>query len=546
MSRTLQNREVQFDVSQLTPGSDTIDIPLLTQPTGLRVTGNVLQSTPNDCYALRNMYVEKSQQLMAAGNMLLRGEVGTAGVDDILTIHCVRYATHRVFVVATLTGIWWCGENAAYLVPEPYTQMTGPAFSGLAVGDRFSFVQWGTNLICTNPIAGMFEIDLATKTYSRITDAPQDAQFVSLFNGRLFATGIYSNPNRVQWSVKFSSTDWSGLGSGYEDLAPTSNSGLNTVQKLFPLSDTTALLTRSESVDIVSATDRFDTPFAFTSRHTSIGCIAPFAAVQVGNGVIVPTYQNIYLVTPEQYASIADNIPYRGQGTYRPITPLKSYAIYNPGLNEYWLITGYSNDTALYKYSFHTKTWGVQTINNSNWYSMAWGGSVPVSQYGYWATYVTYNTIPGTLEYLTSTDAVYISGNTVIAYSNKDYETGYLQSGSDDGFSYTTVDVWGATPEDSVTIHHLELVYFSIRLSPNQLDITVEYSLDFGSTWSTYGTTNNTNTTALVGKLTRLTLWKTISGPQVRFRISSSNPVNHYAHISLVVRAVKGAKVYNG
>jgi hypothetical protein len=131
---------------------------------------------------------------------------------------------------------------------------------------------------------------------TEIAAAPTGAIHLATFGGRVVAS---LESNRIQWSKRASSTDWTALGSGFEDLlsAPGGRSDQQTA--VVPVTDELAYVVRSSSVWQMSLTGNFDAPFAFSRLYTHVGSKYQATVVPIPRGFMAAGDRQIWMVTPE-------------------------------------------------------------------------------------------------------------------------------------------------------------------------------------------------------------------------------------------------------
>ena len=508
------------------PENNVVDIPLLATPKGMRPGLTTHLRDPDIAHQLANLHYEGSGLLSTGFGVQSSYGLAVAAGITILSIFSYRMENDRVIIAAATDGLYY-----VHISSLTFTKMTGPTLSGLYAGDFFTFLPFGDVILCTCPVVGMFAIDLTTFTYSNVTDAPQDAQFIELFNGRVVTTGSIGNPRRVQWSAKFSYTDWTGLGSGFEDLQPLNTLSSNNPIRVVPVDDRRALVFRQETCDLMSATDNFDVPFIFSQLHTGVDSRCPRAIANTRNGVITVGSTNIFLVTTESVQGIGTGIiktPLE-LSTLDPLTNLRIIdpawiGKYNHVLNEYWLSTPYT----IYRYQMGFEAW--VEVSKADVTDMA-------SDSGY--TPESYSVLPGTYGTLTGT----------LSSSSSSYRTGMLVAAGQ-GVYYYESTIYGAASRATIetndidlvnrnrniTLTHLQIAYQN--MTSNML-VTVYYSTDNGATYQSYGNIV-TGTIALRGTEIS-TMWKTVSARQIRFLIEVTTTGKMRFH-HIIAKGLLGAE----
>lgn len=114
--------------------------------------------------------------------------------------------------------------------------------------------------------------------------SPPSAATAFAANNRVFAISTAANPSRISWPVLNNVEDWTGTGSGNQDVSTNDGEAL---QLGIPLNTDTAILFKNSSSHVMNLTR---SPFPIYQLQRGIGVAGRNAAVNV-NGTI-------YLVTP--------------------------------------------------------------------------------------------------------------------------------------------------------------------------------------------------------------------------------------------------------
>ena len=372
MPRPTQIRQISPSFVPELEENRTVDVPFLASPKGMRPGLTTHIRDADIAHQLANLHYEGTGVLSTGLSSQYTYNIPTPGVT-ILSVYSYRTENDRILIAAGTDGLYY-----AHTSSTSFTKMTGPTLSGLYAGDYFTFIPFGDVVLCTCPVVGMFVINLTTFTYSNVTDAPQDAQFIELFNGRVVVTGSLAYPRRVQWSAKFSYTDWTGLGSGFEDLQPLNTVSSNNPIRVVPFDDKRAYVLRQETCDLMAATDNFDVPFVFSQLHTGVDSRCPRAIANTRVGVVTVGSTNIFLITPDSVQGIGTGLITTPQelSTLDPTTTERLVdpswvGKYNHILNEYWLATPYT----VFRYQFGFSSWvevsrtGVTDMASDSGYS---------------------------------------------------------------------------------------------------------------------------------------------------------------------------------
>lgn len=506
MSEPIEQRtQLVFDQFQIAPGTDVVDVEFFKQPAGINLNTNPLALSLDESPDIQNMVINDQGLYTTGPYTALVASLSAT----ILSNFALRNDTGRVFIAAATDGFYVRGEE------NNYVAMTGASFTGLFAGDRFKFTSWGDKVLATNPLVGLYMLDPVLKTARKITTAPEGAQFISVLSGRVVLSGFLNTPARVQWSAKFDSDDWSGLGAGYEDLDPSPTGGINTVYAVFPYSDIGAIVLRQDSVYSMVATDAFDSPFRFSVRYSNIGCTAQFSADYYPGGCIFATYEDIIVVTQDSVKSIGKRIVNRKilLGMTNSTIYKNGFGAYNPGTNQYWFAHRV-NTSYFYVYDFLRNTWTTVAAPSAV-YNLTFVGSQQGSVYG--SPVAAYSLITGTMELLFDqnvrrfTEMLYTVANNEYTYQG---EVDLISSTS----SIATRDINAGKYQDSITIVSVELSWFRSNLVA-AVPVNVYYSIDNGANWASYSQLNAIATPGVQGFYYTQAIQKTITGRQIRFRI---------------------------
>lgn len=175
-----------------------------------------------------------------------------------------------------------------------WTEITGAGFA-LAAGTVVQFTVWGDNLLATDATGDIYSISVVSSTYAVIAGAGV-GYFITTFGSRVVSSNIVksawdaaAHPTRVEWTVKDDSTDWTGLGAGYDDMVSAPGGVVDIQRGIIPMTDTEALIFRASSIWVMNTTGFFDAPFALTYRFGE-GTDSPYSIVKVPEGRNEPNY----------------------------------------------------------------------------------------------------------------------------------------------------------------------------------------------------------------------------------------------------------------
>lgn len=225
--------------------------------------------------------------------------VGTISPSDLLYAADVHLQNGSAYLVR------WRTDGVDVFSAGAWVPATG-AFAGSKAWP-FAITGWNDRILFTAGIGRIYELTFSPGFAVReIPDSPGRAIHLATFNGRVMAS-IYGT--RVQWSVKLDHTDWSGAGSGFEDLQSAAGGKPDQQTAIVPVSDELAYCVRTGSVWSVGNTGDPDAPFSFTRNWTHIGSRYPQTVVSNERGfVAVADDGQVWVVTPEGVNEIGANI----------------------------------------------------------------------------------------------------------------------------------------------------------------------------------------------------------------------------------------------
>lgn len=194
-------------------------------------------------------------------------------VDVLLpngSFYIVRFMTTGVNVFAN--GAWAATTGAAFTANR---------------ASPFAITGWNDRILFTAGIGKIFELVFSPSfAITELADAPTNVIHLSTFNGRVVASIVDTVGSRVAWSIKDDHTDWTGLGSGFEDLLSAPGGRPDQQTAVVPITDEIAFCIRSSSIWQIGNTGDFDSPFSFTQLYAHVGSKLPQTVAATERGVI--------------------------------------------------------------------------------------------------------------------------------------------------------------------------------------------------------------------------------------------------------------------
>jgi hypothetical protein len=246
--------------------------------TSLRL--NMMQ--PSVARLVRNLAIRDESYLARPGTKVLG-----AAADEFLL-----YATDIARLNGTRKLVRIHLEGVDVLTGSAWVAAVGAAL-GLAESDVISTVGWADTLLFTYGRDGLWEIDLAADTYALLANTPTEAIHLTAFGVRVVA----SQRDGIYWSVRADSTDWLGIGSGFEDLRSAPGGVQDQQTAVIPVTDDTALAIRTDSVWMMRTTGDFDAPFGFTLLRSRVGGEWPQACCAVPGGAAFVSRDSVIVMT---------------------------------------------------------------------------------------------------------------------------------------------------------------------------------------------------------------------------------------------------------
>lgn len=456
--------------------------------------------------------------------------------------YIVRFLTTKVQI--------WSGTT--------WVDVTGlPTLTG-TIENLISIVGWNDLMIFSNGKDGTYTINLVTGVGTTITAAPP-AKFLMVFADRLIAIGTDAAPNQIKWSIRKDYSDWTGPGSGFEDMFSTPGGRIDSLTCAHPVGSGVAWIVRTKSLWSMAETGNFDAPFQFNRLpYIGVGSRSKQGVVAIPGGLIIPGEDNIYEVTE---GGGVEKI-----GTGIKITMLKPqttdftrlFGVYDSTWDEYRLLVNYrvGSSGPVWRYNRSLKRW-THDVYNHKTITISLGRFVP--QPG-----LSINNLPGAINQLTGTInnlgvdvregglimAVTDASNDFV-FSESIVVTG-LANGNDvipDGTGGTTRFPMAAQIESGLvhvddSRHKVMVVGCELWIEENPLGapffVTIEHRQHLLDTWQTYGSFTLTDTAS--GPVLRR-IQKTLESSHSIFRIRLQQLLSGTAFRGLVVDLAKGALI---
>lgn len=253
-------------------------------------------------------------------------------------------ATHLTRFSQTAVEIFTAGAWAASSGDSWACSYTAP----------FAFTGWVDTVLfcCGNELMSMtFDAGFPKAV---VTAAPTGIKHLATFAGRIIA----SLANQIQWCVRDDFTDWTGLGSGFEDIRSAPGGRPDSQTAVVPVSDEIAYVVRSNSFWQMSQTGNFDSPFSLSLIWSGAGSKYPQTVAQIPQGLICLGAGQVWMLTAngglqDIGQAIASDLNISESAL------LTAAGMYDPKWNEYRLTLPApgSGMTKVLRYSLTNQVW---------------------------------------------------------------------------------------------------------------------------------------------------------------------------------------------
>lgn len=201
--------------------------------------------------------------------------------------------------------------------------------------DLFTWTSWGDKLLFSNFVDGMWELNFQDYVIKKVEGAP-GARHLTVFGNRVIATAVnsfsQSLPYRIQWSEKNDYTDWTSIGSGFEDLFGAPAGVVDEAMVTIPRTDEAALVIRASSVWQMSISGVARAPFRF-SRVLKIGSRYRYSIAETSRGIVFINDKSVYIVDIGYISNIGESVIKRIKEEFSDLRG--AYAVYDTTRDEY-------------------------------------------------------------------------------------------------------------------------------------------------------------------------------------------------------------------
>jgi len=237
---------------------------------------------PNQAVDLQNVNLSDRGFMKRRGNTAFNSSAMVGGSTAITGLHYMQFnsgteflnavAGTKFFTSSSLTGTMADATGAVTITAGQDNIWTGVSYNNLQIwfggGPDAPFKYSGTG------------------NAAALGGTPPSSRTAFVANNRIFAISTSANPSRIQWPVLGDPEDWTGTGSGNQDVKKNDGE-----QLLFgvPLSSDIAILFKNSSTHLMTLTK---SPFSFYQLQNGVGAAGRYSWVFVDGA--------IYFITPSR------------------------------------------------------------------------------------------------------------------------------------------------------------------------------------------------------------------------------------------------------
>lgn len=514
ISKQQSMRTGAFGRAPTTPHPQVVPIEFFNPPQGLDLRHGVSRLGTALSPQMENLRLKDDWFSVRPGTEVL----GAAAGSNV--IHVVIFTT----AIGTEHIVRWTQTGVDYYNGGAWSALSGPVLT-LSEYSVISTTAWNSKLLFADGWTGIYEINFNDFTYALVTGAPI-CKHITTFAGRVIASYIFDPvlgelPSREQWCVKGNNTDWTGLGSGYEDLLNSPGGTVDIQLGVYPISDTSAFIVRSNSIWLMEQTGFFDTPFSFNSLYHQLKIDSQQSVIATTGGIYVLTRDDVYFLGINQPPVPIGSLIRAGLHTSvnRLLRAVLAYDAYEKALLVYIPKVLLDGTSMVYRFYTESKRW---TRDEYPCDIKFMGSHLHQRTLSIAELTGTIEDLEGPISELgiqTAVDQLLFCtiGNLVIR------ETGGLTDDVDNTGSSVPIAFELVTPEitPKAPMLRASIVQSVFEYAASQaVDLLVEESEDAGVSYSTYGT----ETTSASGQGSQiLTMSKFIDRARIMLKLSSTD-----------------------
>lgn len=317
--------------------------PLWVEPKGIDSLRPLNKIEPGYAEDMVNLMFKDGQYQSRLGTRLIGNDAASTVVQatDLIRANgkkvTIRFCTRHIEIFNYASSMWRVFSLALHGNED----------------DLFTWTSWGDKLLFSNFVDGMWELDFQSYAITKVTGAP-GAKHLTVFGNRVVATAVNAHskflPYRIQWSVKNNYLDWTGIGSGFEDLFGAPGGVVDEAMATIPMTDEAAFVIRATSTWQMSQSGVAIAPFRF-SRLLRIGSPSRYSIVETPRGAVFLNNKSVYTVGVGSFNDIGKYAINRIKANFEECRD--AYAIYDSTRDEYRL----SNCNVVFRYRWDEGGW---------------------------------------------------------------------------------------------------------------------------------------------------------------------------------------------
>ncbi len=492
-----------------------------------------------------------SNQLTALGANLYVGSASgkTVYQYDVVTpedISTAFYGTGLTLTVASITGFSDGDYIGIILVTGAEHQTTidgSPAGSSIVISDALPGIAAdGAAVVKALDLNGSATIPVAILVYpsddavvfSNFVDAPQvydrascaavsglpsggDTEFRTMitFLSRLFTghqnEGGTDYPRRYRWCAAGDMTDWSGGDTGSNNLLDTTDY----IMALTTLAHSLVIY-RQESISRGVLVNRTGELLAIQQMIDSEGAISPRAVLGFSDHQVFMSLNGIFRYTGglsvERLSDAIDPMLFGTAGELDPASREMVFTLKDVENRELLFAVpspGNAQPAVFYRYQQVYKSWLRREFSKNFSGQILYKESSSLTWAAATGTWGAYNYPWNSRSFQSNSPLALLLGTDGQVY---EYSPRHAD---DDG---TPIDFYGITKDFMYPDGYIQVGWVSLLVAGVDASLlTIDYSLDLGTTWALYGIVTLSQTSLKQYRLNR-----DVAGPHVRFRFSGS------------------------
>lgn len=221
---------------------------------------------------------------------------GTSQVGDVALTEVV-YAAEFVLSNGDSWMVRWREDGVDLLLASIWTPIVDGGLVEADLMTTLAITSWNDTFVFGTQKGKLRVLSFdPAPLITEITDSPLYVKHMCTFNNRILA----SIGRKLKWCVSRDNLDWSGVGSGEEELLGSPGGKVDQQTATYGISDEIAIAIRSNSIWQVSVTGNFDAPFAFSRIRPGVGSLYPLATCEIPGGVAFLSQDDVVIYDAAQ------------------------------------------------------------------------------------------------------------------------------------------------------------------------------------------------------------------------------------------------------